>query len=227
MIFPGERLPATGSYGWKWLPRRTLAADRVLPGTFYLYHSGNPTNPCLAGLWRTRDGGRTWRMAYRGAIAPDSQHAAKLRSVPGKARHLFFTTAVHEGVDTRLRRSVDGGGNWSIVEWVDHVDDIAFGKPARKGSYPTIFLSGRVKGRYGIWRSTDEAASWRMVADFPLGRLDRVNVMEADRDVFGRVYIGFTGSGWVYGEPATCDPAALASTGDRQCAVLASSSNAN
>jgi hypothetical protein len=206
VVFPGEKLPLTGAYGFKWLPRRTLAADRVKPGTFYLYHSGSKTNPDLTGLWSTSDGGRTWAMAHRGEIAPDSQYAAKLRSVPGQAGHLFFTSAVLESADAGLRRSTDGGATWTPVARVSHVDDVAFGKAARRGGYPTIFLSGRVDGRYGVWRSVDDAQSWQLLAAFPLGRIDRVNVVGADMDVFGRVYLGFVGSGWVYGEPAPCQP---------------------
>ena len=205
VVLPGERGPDTGSFGAFHLARKSLAADRVLPDTFYLLHSGESPNEALAGVWRTTDGGQTWERRFAGEVAPASAYAAKLRAVPGQAGHLFFTSAVHEG-DARLRRSTDGGGSWQIVPGIERADDIAFGKAARGSSYPTIFLSALKDGRYGIWRSTDNAASWRRIAAFPLGRLDRVKVMEGDKDVFGRVYLGFVGSGWVYGEPAACTP---------------------
>ena len=84
---------------------------------------------------------------------------------------------------------------WHIVSDVDHVDDVGFGKSAAGSSYPTIFISGRVAGVYGIWRSTDNALTWRRVAGFPVGTLDQVSVLEGDKDVFGRVYLGYKGSG--------------------------------
>lgn len=220
VVLPGETLPATGSFDGIWLPRRTLAADRVLPGTFYLVHSGDGANAAIAGLWRTHDGGRSWIRAFAGEIAPESRYAAKLRAVPGKAGHLFFTSAIEDGPDTRLRRSIDGGTSWTVIDGVDHVDDIGFGKAARGGRYPTLFVSGRVGSRYGIWRSVDDAASWHRVAGFPDGRLDQVNVVEGDKDVFGRVYVGYTGSGWLYGEPAPCRPAPMRPVDDRQCTAL-------
>lgn len=208
IAFPGERLPLTGSIQSIWGQRKTVAADRVRAGTFYLLHSGDGDNPQLQGLWRTGDGGRSWKRVFRGKIAPASRYSAKLRAVPGKAGHLFFTSGVMGRGDTALRRSTDGGARWTKVEGTAQVDDIAFGKPAGGRDYPAMYVSGQIGGKYGIWRSIDNAASWQRLIDFPLGRLDQVTVIEADKQVFGRVYVGYMGSGWVYGEPATCGAAA-------------------
>jgi photosystem II stability/assembly factor-like uncharacterized protein len=204
VVLPGEKLPFTGSHAQYYLPRRTLAADRVLPGVFYYFHSGESDNPQLQGLWRTGDGGATWRRVFTGEIAPASAYSARLRTVPNKAGHLFFSSSVAEGNDTRLRRSVDGGRTWTIVADVDHVDDIAFGRAARGANYPAIYISGRVGGGYGIWRSVDNASHWQLLTEFPAGTLDQVSAIEADKTVFGRVYVGYQGSGWMYGEPSKC-----------------------
>lgn len=213
---PGERLPFTGSHAHYYLPRRTMTADRVEPHTFYFVHSGEGENRALQGLWRTRDGGANWERVFTGEIAPTSQYAAKLRAVPGHAGHLFFTSAVGGG-ETRLRRSRDGGATWDIVEGVTRVDDVAFGKAAPGAPYPTIFLSGQVGGRYGVWRSTDDAATWQQVGGFPVGTLDQVGDVGADPDRFGRVYLGYKGSGWIYGEPASCTPAPYRFPADTEC----------
>ncbi len=202
VVLPGEVLPRTGSFNGIYLTRKTLAADRVLPRTFYFVHSGTATNPALAGLWRSDDGGATWQRAFSGEVAPHSDKAAKLRAVPGHAGHLFFTNGNAEG-DTRLRRSTDGGAHWAIVPGISQVDDIAFGKAATGSPYPALYISGRVQGRYGLWRSVDGATSWHRLVDFPLGRLDQAMVLEADKQVFGRFYVGYAGSGWIYGEPVS------------------------
>lgn len=204
VMLAGEQLPMTGSHSSYYMQRKTLAADQVRAGVFYLVHSGEAANAALAGLWRTRDGGAHWDQVFKGEIAPQSQYAAKLRPVPGHEGHLFFTSGVAEGADTWLRRSRDGGGSWSVVPQVDHVDDVGFGKSAPDSPYPTIFISGRVLGQYGIWRSTDDAVTWKRVGAFPVGSLDQVTVVGADPDRFGRVYLGYKGSGWIYGEPAPC-----------------------
>ena len=220
VVLPGEKLPYTGSHSIYYMQRKTLAADRVLPGVFYLVHSGEGANGALKGLWRTDDGGIRWRREFTGEIAPNSRFAAKLRTVPGKAEHMFFTAAVDHGKDTRLRFSEDGGRSWSVIAAADHVDDIGFGKAAAGRDYPTIFVSGRINGQYGVWRSTDQAATWQRLAEFPLSTLDQVTVIEGDKDVFGRVYLGYKGSGWIYGEPAPCQVRASQRPWVEQCSPV-------
>jgi hypothetical protein len=100
------------------------------------------------------------------------------------------------------------------MDGVTHVDDVAFGKAATTDAlWPALYISGRIAGSYGIWRSLDGAAKWERLVDFPLRSLDQVTVIEADKDVFGRVYLGYKGSGWIYGQPVslnarvtTCQP---------------------
>lgn len=203
--FPGERLPLTGSHPDLWVQRKVVTADRVRPGTFYLVHSGGAENEQLAGLWVTVNGGLVWQRVYEGEIAPHSGFAAKLRAVPGRAGCLFFTSGVADAPDTRLRFSSDGGRRWSIMQSVTHVDDVAFGKAAAGAEWPAVYISGRIAGDYGIWRSVDAASSWERLVGFPLGTLDQVTVVEADKEVFGRVYLGYKGSGWIYGQPASAD----------------------
>jgi photosystem II stability/assembly factor-like uncharacterized protein len=215
----GEVLPFTGSHGAYTYTRRTLAADRVLPHVFYLVHSGTGANLALRGLWRTEDGGVSWRKVFNGEIAPQSEFSAKLRAAPGQAGHLFFTSGVFGAADTDLRRSNDGGATWTRVSGVNDVSDIGFGRPAPGAASPAIFLVGRFRGDYGVWRSLDDAAHWTKVGQFPVGDLDQVVAVEGDKNVFGRVYLGFTGSGWAYGQPSTCATAAV-QPGVAECFVI-------
>ena len=217
VVLPGAMNDTPGSFEHPWYQRKTLAADKVAPHTFYLFNSGAPPNVALGGLWRSSDGGKGWASVYPGAIAPGADAAAKLRAVPGHAGHLFFTADNPESTDTGLRRSRDGGESWTVVPAVTRVDDVAFGKAAKGAGYPAIYISGRVNGVYGIWRSVDDAATWQQLTDFPVATLDQVTALGADPDVFGRVYIGYKGSGWVWGEPAHCRPAAPRGTVAETC----------
>lgn len=215
--FAGEVLPFTGSFQLYFYDRRTIAADRVLPGRFYLYHSGEGANARLAGLWRTDNGGDSWTKVFEGPIGPASMYSAKLRPVPGKAGHLFFAAGVPDNPNTKLMRSSDGGATWSAVPGIDRVVDIGFGKPAAGADYPAMFIAGFVAGQYGVWRSTDNAASWTRIGQFPYGSLDEIVGVEGDKDHFGRVYLAFAGSSFGYGEPSGCAPGAYAFGARSEC----------
>lgn len=203
-VFAGERLPDTGDHPQQWIARKVLAADPVRPATFYFARSATRTNPQLAGLWRSDDGGARWIRLFAGELAGGSGGAAKLRAMPGRPGNLFYTAAASGFGDTRLRRSLDGGVTWQPFDNVEKVDDVAFGKPAQGSRTPTIFIAGYIDRRFGLWRSTDDARTWDRIATLPLGTLDQITVLGADPNVFGRVYVGYQGSGFIYGEPAPC-----------------------
>ena len=75
-----------------------------------------------------------------------------------------------------------------------------FGKPAAQDGYPTVYAAGVVQGETGIYRSTDEGATWDKIGGWPLGIFDWIDAMDGDTDAFGKVYLGFTSSGFACGE---------------------------
>jgi photosystem II stability/assembly factor-like uncharacterized protein len=187
-------LDAAGFGAPSYIRRYPLCADRVAVGTFYLVH-----HP--AGLFASVDGGENWtlRHSFKGWV--DRFHA-KLRAVPGQSGHLFYT-AGHSSADRHgpFLRSQDGGRTWSSVPGVREVADFAFGKAAPDTTYPALYIAGYVAGLWGIYRSQDAGASWSRLGDrFPLGSLDRICAIEADKATFGRIYVGFAGSGWACGQ---------------------------
>ncbi len=187
-------LPASrDANGLAWpLQLYTQGVDRRpdFGGVFLLSPQRDGGNAALAGLWRSEDGGANWHRIHAGEVAPQSEHSAKLRAVPGMAGHLFFTSGIGDGPDTRLRRSTNGGHSWQSLDHVTHVDDIAFGKAAPGQAYPAVYLSGRINRRYGIWRSIDAALTWQMIAEFPIGTLDQVL---CDRSRQGFLRAGLSG----------------------------------
>jgi hypothetical protein len=192
-------VPSGGETGWGsayYLNRHIVAADRVLGKTFYLYNY-------LKGLYRSADGGVSWALVHPGEIAPYSGFNAKLQSVPGHPGHLFFTSGPQgrpgdpHPAANHFMRSTDGGATWTAVPKVLEVRAFGFGKPL--SAYPTIFISGWVDNKFGVWRSSDNAQSWAKIADFPINSLDNIATVEGDKDVYGTVYVGFSGSGYAYG----------------------------
>lgn len=198
ILLPGVPDSRDGWDGLHWayfLNRHVVAADRVEAGTFYMYHSS-------AGLFRSTNGGASWTLARGGELVPYSNFNAKLRSVPGKAGHLFFTAGQQSGGDApsgAFVRSTDGGASWREVPGVLEVHAFGFGKEAPGASYPTLFIAGWVNGTYGIWSSSNEGQAWTRIGDYPLGSLDQVKAIEGDHSTHGTVYVGFSGSGYAYG----------------------------
>ena len=195
--------PPTGNYsGWGWayyLNRDIIAADRVNSGTFYAYNY-------LSGLYRSIDGGENWHIVKHGEISKWSGFSAKLRTVPGEAGHLFFTGGSqgtgndpHPG-DEPFERSKDGGVTWAPIPNVLEVHDFGFGKPASVGGYPAVIVVGWVNRVYGVWVSNDDCATWQMLGEYPLDSLDAIRTIQGDPNVYGRVYVGFAGSGYAYGD---------------------------
>lgn len=184
----------TGLHWAYYLNRHIVAADRVNAGTFYMYHTPN-------GLYRSTDGGSSWTLVWAGEIAPFSGYNAKLKSVPGKAGHLFFTAGQQSGAvpSGAFMRSTNGGATWSAVANVLEVYAFGFGKEASAGNYPTIFIAGWVNTVYGVWRSDNEGQSWTQIGDYPLGSLDEIKAVDGDKNTYGTVYVGFAGSGYAYG----------------------------
>jgi photosystem II stability/assembly factor-like uncharacterized protein len=188
-----EQLPKDGWIFAFYLHSHIVAADRVKIGTFYLYNY-------IHGLYRTDDGGDKWMLVHRGPVASNSGFNARLRAAPGRAGHLWYTSGPGSGATGQLMRSIDGGVTWNPVPRVINVIDFGFGRPKVLGGYPTIFIVGTVNGEYGIWRSDDEAASWTNIGKYPSDNIDFIKTINGDGNIFGTVYVGFSGSGFAYGK---------------------------
>ena len=192
IILPGAAADQQASHFAFYLNRRVLASDKVLPDTFYLAHS-------LYGVYRSQDGGANWSLVHSGEITPYSIYNAILKTVPGRAGHLYFTPGGLDGLDAPFLRSTDGGATWRNVPDVTRVNAFGFGRGFDLNGYPTLFIAGKVKGQYGIWRSIDEGATWMRINTYPLGLMATVFSIDGSKEVFGEVYLSFGGSGWAYG----------------------------
>lgn len=202
---PGFGGSPSGSHFGLFLNRKILAADRVLPDTFYLAHSGlqgqgEAVVIATRGLYRSTDGGANWQRVFSEELAPFSIFNATLKAVPGRAGHLFFTSGPLDGFDGPFRRSLDRGDSWGSVPGVTRVVAFGFGRPAAPGAYPTIYIAGKVGGTYGLWRSIDDATTWSRIGTWPTDSLDTVRAIDGDKDVFSRVYLALSGSGFAWGE---------------------------
>lgn len=112
----------------------------------------------------------------------------KLKATPGHAADLWFAAG------TGLYHSTDGGVKWNKIAGLDSAWNVGFGK-AKTGDYPTLFPA-REKG---IFRSTDRGETWDIIGTYPLGIYDNIDSIDGDKDVFGKIYLAFSGAGFAYG----------------------------
>ncbi|MEO1804230.1 MAG: T9SS type A sorting domain-containing protein [Bacteroidota bacterium] len=177
--------------------KKALSADKVLANTFYIYNWEN------GSIYVSSDGGALWE--ERTALQDFYGWNAKLSSVQGHASHLWFSHGAEQsmGLMQPLKRSTDGGLSWQTINHTSEVLNHAVGAPMPDADYPTIFIQGRVNGDFGYWMSTDEGVNWNNIGKYPKGVYDIASVMEADPDVPSRVYVGFRGNAFVYGQDQT------------------------
>ena len=184
------------------LDRQTVCADRVTANKFYMYNY-------LKGLYVSTD---SWRQLVAGVLGRDRQLLLFQRQAAVGAREcgafVFHGRATGRGDGSHpsprpLKRSTDGGVNWASVANVLEVFDVGFGAIAAGKTYPTIYIYGWVSSVLGVWRSDDSCATWTAVGGtggFPLGIFDLVKCISGDANDANKVYLGFAGMGFVYGD---------------------------
>lgn len=186
-----------GSAGWNtssFFWRQCACADRVDPTTYYAYNYDTTI------VYKSTNAGVSWSAASgSNPFSSTAQANAKMHCVPGQSGHLFFTSANGAG-SGQLYRSTDHAATWTQVANTDQVADVGFGLHAPSQSYPAIYFAGRLNGVYGIYRSIDNAVTWTFLTDFPLGNFDQVKTISGDMNTYGTVYVGFVGTGFMYGK---------------------------
>ena len=167
------------------MPQKPLCADRVLPDTFYFYRPQD-------GVYLSTDGGANFAKVGNPV---GNRWGIIMKTTPGHARDLWFA----EGTIGGLWHSTDGGVTWTAIRGLQQAFNVGLGKAQKEGGYPTVFVAGIAGGQTGIFRSTDEGKTWDKVCAYPLGIFDWIDAMDGDKDVFGKVYVGFAGAGFAYG----------------------------
>ncbi|MFW6296519.1 MAG: WD40/YVTN/BNR-like repeat-containing protein [Halothece sp.] len=187
--FLNEVNPKHGPHTHLWNRQQTLAADTIQGETFYLYHYYH------GGLFRTDDGGETWNKVNN-QLPNGVWNSANVKSSPGMAGEVWVSLN-----GKGLYRSSNFGEDFFKVENVEQAEVIGFGKAAEGINHPTLYLAGRVDGESGIFRSIDLGKNWLKIANYPHGYQGDFRTLTGDMNVFGRVFLGTGGNGFIYGEP--------------------------
>lgn len=122
--------------------------------------------------------------------------SSKIKAVPGLNGHVWFP-AETKG----LWRTSDGGKSFSQIDpaVVQSADVIGFGKAAPGSEYPSIYITGKVSGKTGIFMSKDEGATWIRIND-DAHQYGSINyAITGDMREYGIVFVATNGRGVVYG----------------------------
>ncbi len=170
-----------------------VASDRVNPKKFYAFSGGT--------LYASTDGAATFTAATTGLSG--SGRAAAVFGVEGE---------VWVSAGSNLYHSKNSGAGATKVTGPSQVYSVGFGMAAPGSSYPAVYIIGTVSSVSGVFRSTDQGATWLRINDdqHQFGQMDNV---AGDEDYYGRVYVTTQGRGIPYGQPGTPTGGSTGSTG--------------
>jgi len=163
-----------------------VVSDRVKAGFFYGLSNGT--------LTISTDGGATFTTLQTGLPTVASWQAAPVLSILPDAQGDIWLT----GGDAGSLYSNSGSKtspHLSAVSDVQYAYHLGFGKAAAGTSKLTLFLDGTIGGTWGLYRSTDGAASWIRIND-DAHQWGGIGPVCGDMRTFGTVYLGARGIIW-------------------------------
>ncbi len=168
------------------------AADQVNANYLYIY---NPTN---GQMLVSSNKGASFSAAGTpgGTTAFHPWSPTLIRTVPGFEGHIWVPLG-----GNGLKYSTDHGSTYTNLSTVTYCKSIGIGKAMSGASYPTVFIWGTVSGVTGLFRSTDQGATWLRIND-DAHEFGGAPFLIGDMNVAGRVYQAPGGArGLIYWDP--------------------------
>lgn len=162
--------------------RNVIEPDRVKGNVFYAIDKVN------GDIYISEDWGVSFEKSKANVKGAGSGSCCSIITNPKKAGEAYIV------VNNSLFKSTDGCRTVTKLTEFDNVTDISYGKEKDGNSYVSLYVFGDINGERGLYRSDDNGAAWLKLNDERYG-LSNVNHIEADRDVYGRVYVGTGGRG--------------------------------
>lgn len=179
-----------------------IASDRVNPKKFYGFSAGS--------FYVSVDGGKTFTVAATGLPDPASSASPEttpvnFKAMPGIEGDIWLAGGA-QGEAYGLYHSTDSGKTFTKLDNVQEADVVGFGKAATGKNYMSLYISAKINGVRGIFRSNDVGQTWVRIND-DAHQYGRTNMcITGDPRVYGRVYVGTNGRGIVYGDTTSTTP---------------------
>jgi len=192
------------SFAYPELNQHLLRADPFVADKFYLKFTHAP-----ASLYISTDGGQSWQ-GQAGAILPDYAWSGQL-AVNGKVQNdLWYADGFAGSSPHGVFHSTDGGQTFQQLPGISHAITIAVGAGSGQGGDAayTVYFYGLMtsSAEWGVFQSTNGGSSWNRISYYPTGIYDVPRAMAASQDTFGKVYLGFSGNSFVYGQKTATAP---------------------
>lgn len=188
---PGGVMTGTSAYDL----RHPLESDKVNGSKFYAFHTRNDGE-----FYRSDDGGFNWKLVNTDipGLGSGATGAFPLRIAAAP----FMEGNVWAALGTNgLYKSSNSGETFTKISYFSVASLVDFGANKPNSTLPTAYVHGKeaTTGQWGVFRSTDMGNSWELITpdDKPFAR---PMVMEADRKLYGRLYISDEAVGISYGE---------------------------
>lgn len=172
-------------------------ADPVNANYFYIY---NPTN---GEMLKSSNKGVAFTLAGTPGrtTANHPWEPILIRTVPGYEGHVWVPLGFNG-----LKYSTDHGATYITIADVTYCKSIGIGKAMSPSSYPTIFIWGTVSGVTGLFRSTDQGATWLRMND-DANEFAGAPLLIGDMNIAGRLYMSAGGGrGIIYWDDANNKP---------------------
>jgi xyloglucan-specific exo-beta-1,4-glucanase len=166
-------------------------SDRVNSSKFYAYKDGT--------FYISTDGGKTFTETVTGL-----PYNANLKVMTGIEGDIWLAGTSDNSEESAhgLWHSTDSGKTFTRLSTVDVAETVGFGKAADGADYMAIYITGKIDGVRGFFRSDDEGQSWVRINDDNHQYGTSNSSITGDPQIYGRVYIGTNGRGIVYGDIA-------------------------
>lgn len=185
--------------------RFPLAADRVNAGHYCVvdtdlnFYNTTTTTFTLVGTVANIDPGT-------------NSNADMLVSVPGQAKTYMYTSAA-PGNHLWINTNDCVGTNWVNCNTnLTNVLAIGFGTTQSGSGFPVTYVWGSLSGVFGLYASTNSCVSWSLInvpasqQTWPKGSIDFITWINGSPNVYGRIYVGYRGSGGAYIDTADACP---------------------